>query len=351
MDDLTSRDVVLFIVRLAVSTAAGIFIANKLISYLDPSAVQKKKSKLIAEQILKKIGATSAIDSLTEYELTIATHVISSDTGVTWDDVGGYTAEISELQDNVILPLKLSCKSKIFSPPKGVLLYGPPGCGKTLIAKALANAANARFINLQVSTLTDKWYGESNKLAAAVFSLAKKIQPSIIFIDEIDSFLRSRNTDDHEATAMMKALFMSLWDGFSTDPTNRIIILGATNRPHDVDPAILRRMPSKHYIGLPDQCQRQLILSVILKDENLDPSVDLKEISIAAKGFSGSDLTEVSRLAAIYRIKEAVECGDDINAKSTLRTLSKEDFEKAIQKCRQCKDVMKLQSFNSLALD
>uniref|UniRef100_A0A915IYN9 AAA+ ATPase domain-containing protein n=1 Tax=Romanomermis culicivorax TaxID=13658 RepID=A0A915IYN9_ROMCU len=284
-DSVDIRQVIFYIVRLAASTVAGIYLVNKLIGYLDPTNAQKKKSKLVAEQILKHVGINAKdISELTDYEMMIATHVISSDTGVTWNDVGGYASEINELQDNIILPLRLSCSSKVFSPPKGVLLYGPPGCGKTLIAKALASAAEscvtvtvyvgrilcalgARFINLQISTLTDKWYGESNKLASAVFSLARKLQPSIIFIDEIDSFLRSRASDDHEATAMMKALFMSLWEGFSTDAHNRIIILGATNRPQDVDAAILRRMPTKYYIGLPDEYQRRLIFQVILKNE------------------------------------------------------------------------------------
>lgn len=100
------------------------------------------------------------------------------------------------------------------------------GVGKTLIAKATAKEAKTQFINLDLSILTDKWYGESQKLTAAVFSLAVKLQPCIIFIDEIDSFLRSRNQHDHEATAMMKAQFMSLWDGLITDPNCTVIVMG-----------------------------------------------------------------------------------------------------------------------------
>ncbi|RXM96818.1 ATPase family AAA domain-containing protein 1-A [Acipenser ruthenus] len=132
-----------------------------------------------------------------------------------------------------------------------VLLYGPPGCGKTLIGKATAKASGCRFINLQPSILTDKWYGESQKLTAAVFSLAVKIQPCIIFIDEIDSFLRNRSSLDHEATAMMKAQFMSLWDGLDTETDCQVMVMGASNRPQDVDPAILRRMPTTFQINFP----------------------------------------------------------------------------------------------------
>lgn len=121
-----------------------------------------------------------------------------------------------------------------------------------MIAKCLARESGARFINLQVSTLFDKWFGESQKRAEAIFTLAAKVQPVIIFIDEIDSFLRNRRTDDHECTSTIKTQFMTLWDGLTTNQnTNRILIIGATNRPEDVDPAILRRMPQMFFIGLP----------------------------------------------------------------------------------------------------
>ena len=107
---------------------------------------------------------------------------------------------------------------------------GPPGCGKTMIAKATAREAGARFINLDVSQITDKWYGESQKLANAIFTLATKLSPCIIFIDEIDSLLRVRDSHDHEATAMVKAQFMQMWDGLETNSSATVMVLGATNR-------------------------------------------------------------------------------------------------------------------------
>lgn len=103
----------------------------------------------------------------------------------------------------------LFASSSLLGAPKGVLLFGPPGCGKTMLAKALAKESGATFINIAASVLTNKWYGESNKLVAALFSLARKTQPSIVFIDEIDSFLRERTKGDHEVTGMMKAEFMT----------------------------------------------------------------------------------------------------------------------------------------------
>lgn len=122
-------------------------------------------------------------------------------------------------------------------------------------------------------------------MAAAVFSLAIKLQPSIIFIDEIDSFLRNRSSSDHEATAMMKAQFMSLWDGLDTDHSCQVIVMGATNRPQDLDSAIMRRMPTRFHINQPALKQREAILKLILKNENVDRHVDLLEVAQELMAF------------------------------------------------------------------
>lgn len=141
--------------------------------------------------------------------MVIAAHlVVPEDINVSWKDIAGLDAVVQELKESVVYPVKhrdMFQASQLYQAPKGVLLHGPPGCGKTLIAKATAKEAGMRFINLDVAMLTDKWYGESQKLASAVFSLAIKLQPCIIFLDEIDSFLRSRNASDHEATVSSKS--------------------------------------------------------------------------------------------------------------------------------------------------
>jgi SpoVK/Ycf46/Vps4 family AAA+-type ATPase len=133
----------------------------------------------------------------------------------TYLDIGGMDPIISQLREAVIFPLcypqLFDSAAGLFGAPKGVLLYGPPGCGKTMIGKALAKESGATFINIRGSILTNKWFGESNKLVSALFSLAKKLQPTIIFIDEIDSMMRERSSNDHEVTGMMKAEFMTLW--------------------------------------------------------------------------------------------------------------------------------------------
>ncbi|XP_072485046.1 outer mitochondrial transmembrane helix translocase isoform X1 [Notamacropus eugenii] len=267
---LSRNEVVGLIFRLTIFGAVTYFTIKWMVDAIDPTRKQKVEAQKQAEKLMKQIGVKNV--KLSEYEMSIAAHLVDPlNMHVTWSDIAGLDDVITDLKDTVILPIKkkhLFENSRLLQPPKGVLLYGPPGCGKTLIAKATAKEAGCRFINLQPSTLTDKWYGESQKLAAAVFSLAIKLQPSIIFIDEIDSFLRNRSSSDHEATAMMKAQFMSLWDGLDTDYSCQVIVMGATNRPQDLDSAIMRRMPTRFHINQPALKQREAILKLILKNEN-----------------------------------------------------------------------------------
>ncbi|XP_077457569.1 outer mitochondrial transmembrane helix translocase [Stigmatopora argus] len=305
---LTRTEVVGMLLRLTIFGAATYYSIKWVVDAMDPTAKQKSQAKKRAEQVMKRIGVEGV--KLTEHEMNIASQLVDPRTmKVSWGDIAGLDEIINELQDTVILPFQkrhLLAGSKLFQPPKGVLLFGPPGCGKTMIAKATAKASGCKFINLQASTLTDMWYGESQKLTAAVFSLAVKLQPCIIFIDEIDSFLRNRCSLDHEATAMMKAQFMSLWDGLETASATQVMIMGATNRPQDVDPAILRRMPTTFHVGLPDSKQRYDILGLILAEENLSHTVNLKEMAEKTQGYSGSDLRELCRDAALYRVRDYV---------------------------------------------
>ncbi|KAF1388938.1 hypothetical protein PFLUV_G00068120 [Perca fluviatilis] len=305
---LSRKEVVGMLLRLTIFGAATYYSIKWVVDAMDPTSKQKNQAKKRAEQLMKRIGIEGV--KLTEYEMNIAVHLVDPQTmKVSWRDIAGLDEIINELQDTVILPFQkrhLLAGSKLFQPPKGVLLFGPPGCGKTMIAKATAKASGCKFINLQASTLTDMWYGESQKLTAAVFSLAVKIQPCIIFIDEMESFLRNRSSLDHEATAMMKAQFMSLWDGLDTSSTTQVMVMGATNRPQDVDPAILRRMPTTFHVGLPNTRQRQDILRLILAGENLSNAINLKEIAEKTEGYSGSDLRELCRDAAMYRVRDYV---------------------------------------------
>ncbi|KAG7489019.1 ATPase family AAA domain-containing protein 1-A-like [Solea senegalensis] len=332
MRPLSRNEVVGMLVRLTIFGAATYYSIKWVVDAMDPTAKQKNQAKKRAEQLMKRIGVEGI--KLTEYEMNIASHLVDPQTmKVSWRDIAGLDEVINELQDTVILPFQkrhLLAGSKLFQPPRGVLLFGPPGCGKTMIAKATAKASGCKFINLQASTLTDMWYGESQKLTAAVFSLAVKIHPCIIFIDEIESFLRNRSSLDHEATAMMKAQFMSLWDGLDTSATTQVMVMGATNRPQDVDPAILRRMPTTFHVGLPNTRQRQEILRLILAGENLSNAINLKEIAERTEGYSGSDLRELCRDAAMYRVRDYVRKEQMRQIAQQLQDCEEEEEEKPV---------------------
>ncbi|KRF97408.1 uncharacterized protein Dwil_GK27291, partial [Drosophila willistoni] len=246
--EITRGQVMALVVRVCIVTAITYYSAKWMIGSMDPNSKARKKAKQQAEQQLKKLNSLKPAAGtkikfrardFNKHEVMIASHLVTPDEiDVHWSDVAGLDAIIQELRESVVMPVRhreLFKRSKLFRAPKGVLLHGPPGCGKTLIAKAIAKEADMRFINLDVGVLTDKWYGESQKLATAVFTCAKKLQPCIIFIDEIESFLRARGVADHEATAMMKTQFMLQWDGLISDGNSIVIVLGATNRPQDLD--------------------------------------------------------------------------------------------------------------------
>lgn len=153
--------------------------------------------------------------------------------------------------------------------------------------------------------ILNKWVGESNKLIAATFSLARKLQPAIIFIDELDTFLKANNSETAYLDAI-KAEFLTLWDGVTTSATSRVLVLGATNKPHTIDPAILRRMPRSFMVPLPDERGRLSILEILFDGESIDPLAKqfLPELAKLTKGYSGSDLKEMCKAAAMIRIQE-----------------------------------------------
>ncbi|KAL5482374.1 MSP1 [Sanghuangporus weigelae] len=310
--NVLTKKVAFEIAMLLASQVAAYYTVKWLMESIGPGG--ERKTAKAKNDNLKRLGHKDL--KLNEYEEAIASEVIHpDDIDVRFSDIGGLDNIISSLRESVIYPLVypslFSSSSSLLSAPKGVLLYGPPGCGKTMLAKALAKESGATFINIAVSSLTNKWYGESNKLIAGLFGLARKVQPSIIFIDEIDSFLRQRSQGDHEVTAMMKAEFMTLWDGLMS-ASDRILVLGATNRPNDIDPAILRRMPKHYPVELPNKQQRLYILSLMLKGTKLAPEFSLELLADRTAGLSGSDLKELCRDAAMKPVREFLkEAGGD----------------------------------------
>ncbi|KAJ6969587.1 ATPase family AAA domain-containing protein 1-B-like [Populus alba x Populus x berolinensis] len=160
--------------------------------------------------------------------------------------------------------------------------------------------------------------------------LAYKLQPAIIFIDEVDSFLGQRRTTDHEALTNMKTEFMALWDGFTTDQNAQVMVLAATNRPSELDEAILRRLPQAFEIGMPDQRERAEILKVVLKGEKIENNIDFNYIASLCEGYTGSDLLELCKKAAYFPIREILDEEKKGKNSSAPRPLSQADLQRVL---------------------
>ncbi|XP_019198582.1 PREDICTED: uncharacterized protein LOC109192410 isoform X2 [Ipomoea nil] len=278
------------------------------------SSIQYGIDILQAVQNESKSLKKSLKDVVTEndFEKRLLADVIPpNDIGVTFDDIGALENVKDTLKELVMLPLQrpeLFCKGQLTKPCKGILLFGPPGTGKTMLAKAVATEAGANFINISMSSITSKWFGEGEKYVKAVFSLASKIAPSVVFVDEVDSMLgRRENPGEHEAMRKMKNEFMVNWDGLRTKDTERVLVLAATNRPFDLDEAVIRRLPRRLMVSLPDAPNRAKILKVILAKEDLSPDVDLDSVAGMTDGYSGSDLKNLCVAAAYRPIREILE--------------------------------------------
>uniref|UniRef100_A0A183BMU6 Protein kinase domain-containing protein n=1 Tax=Globodera pallida TaxID=36090 RepID=A0A183BMU6_GLOPA len=278
----------------AASTAIATFVVSKALQrMMDPNYEAKENAKKRMAQIMKVLKLDSNKFNLNSYELRIATLIALPEEGADIEEIGGCSATLHRLEENVILPLRLLASkiivpSSLYMPPKGILLYGPTGCGKTLIARSIAKKVDALFVNFDISILDDMLYGETAKLTKALFTLTAKIQPCVIFIDEIDSVLRSRQHRDQEGTAIMKTQFMLLWDGFLKS-NSTVIIIGATNRPQDVDEAIMRRLPLRLHVPKPDLVAREHILRVLLRNESLVANFNFKKVAQEMEALSGSE--------------------------------------------------------------
>ena len=265
----------------------------------------------------------------------ILNEIVDSGTSVAWDDIIGLDDAKQALQEMVILPaLNPELFSGLRAPPKGLLLFGPPGNGKTLLAKAVASEANATFFSISASSLTSKYVGESEKLVRALFAVARYLQPSIIFIDEIDSLLSARKADEHEASRRLKTEFLVQLDGATTSADDRIVILAATNRPEDIDEAARRRFAKRIYISLPNAAARSAMIAALLDGHNTSLTKrQLSKIATATDGYSGADIATLCRDAALGPVRELGLAVRNVAA-SQIRPISYDDFKAGLANVR-----------------
>ena len=231
---------------------------------------------------------------------------------VTWDDIGGLKNVKKELQEMIQYPVEHPDKFLKFgmSPSKGVLFYGPPGCGKTLLAKAIANECQANFISIKGPELLTMWFGESEANVRDVFDKARAAAPCVLFFDELDSIAKARGSGLSDAGgAADRVINQILTEMDGMNQKKNVFIIGATNRPDIIDPAILRpgRLDQLIYIPLPDEASRVQIFKANLRKSPIAKEVDLAYLAKMTNGFSGADITEICQRACKLAIREAIE--------------------------------------------
>ena len=231
---------------------------------------------------------------------------------VTWADVGGLESTKRELQELVQYPVNHPEKFRKFGldAPRGVLFYGPPGCGKTMLAKAVANECQSNFISIKGPELLTMWFGESEANVRDVFDKARQAAPCVLFFDELDSVARARGSSVSDAGgAGDRILNQILTEMDGMGKKKQVFIIGATNRPDIIDPALMRpgRLDQLIYIPLPDEPSRLSIFKAVLRKSPLAPDVDLAFLASVTNGFSGADITEICQRAAKLAIRQSID--------------------------------------------
>ena len=264
----------------------------------------------------------------------VLSEIVENKPDVKFSDVIGLREAKEILREIIIVPnLRPDLFKGLRSPPRGLLLFGPPGTGKTMIAKAVATECKCTFFNISASSLTSKYLGESEKLVRTLFELAYEMQPSVVFIDEIESILSKRKEDENDAMKRLKTEFLIQFDGVGSSEELRVLIIGATNRPFDLDPAIIRRLPKRVYVGPFNVKERKGFIKTIVTQNKYNITDDeFLKIAEMCNNYSNSDLKELCREAAYEPLRE-------LNVKSLakveeLRPIVFEDFNKAVRKVR-----------------
>ena len=270
-----------------------------------------------------------------ELEEAIDDIIVMEKPNVPMSNVAGLEEAKRALREAIILPMK---RPDLFkgarNPWRGILLFGPPGTGKTLLARAVATEVEATFFNVSASSIISKWLGESEKLVTQLFETAQEKQPSLIFIDEVDSIASARGGGEHDAMRRVKTTLMTQMSGVTTKKEDRIVVIGATNLPWEIDPAFRSRFEKRIYINLPDLPARSKIFEIHSKGVEMDETVDFQLIGEMSDGYSGRDIQLICREAVMMPVRELDISGalDDPEIKA--RSVTLQDFMTSFEKIK-----------------
>lgn len=279
----------------------------------------------------------------------IESMVISEKPTTKWEDIGGLEDVKKEVKEAIILPM-VHKKPEFLETPKTLLLYGPPGTGKTLLAKAASNTLNATFFEARTSTILSKYFGESSKIVGMLFEKARKDQPSIIFMDEFDSIMVSRDSGIQESTRRVVSQLLMEIEGFASRKEDDVILIAATNKPWDLDDAMISRFHRRIHIPLPDPDAREQIFEIHLKGATLD-SITTKKLAEMSGGYSGRDIANVCKEAIMLMIREQNPGLDKLTPtqiekyQMNYRSLTTDDFEESFSKIKPSVDKKVLKKY------
>jgi transitional endoplasmic reticulum ATPase len=294
----------------------------------------------IPVEILNKINVMrdDFFAALREMQPSSLREVLIESPNLKWEEIGGLEDAKRELREAVEWPLRYG---QLFdhmnaTPPKGILLYGSPGTGKTMLAKAVATESEANFINVKGPEFLSKWVGESEKAVRETFRKARQAAPCIVFMDEVDSIapVRGGNFDSHVTERVISQLLTEM-DGLES--LHNVVVIAATNRPDMIDPALLRpgRFDRLVHISMPDLEGRKKILEIHMKKKPLAEDVDIADIAKRTEGYSGADLSALANEAVMLAIRGIVAKGGDLSQESLQREkVSMKNFLDAMEKVR-----------------
>lgn len=266
----------------------------------------------------------------------IRNEIMDHGSPIHWDDIAGLQFAKTTIQEIVVWPM---LRPEIFTglrrPPKGILLFGPPGTGKTLIGKCIASQSHSTFFSISASSLTSKWIGDGEKMVRALFAVARCHQPAVVFIDEIDSLLSQRSDSEHECSRRIKTEFLVQLDGATTGEEERILVVGATNRPQELDEAARRRLVKRLYIPLPDcEARCQIVKRLMCKENSCLTGEEINEIAALTEGYSGADMRSLCEEASMGPIRSMSFTDIQNISANDVRPIAFEDFQSALKRVR-----------------
>lgn len=287
----------------ALAREAAMDAVRRIMPQLDLAA------QTIPADVLENLNVTREdfLSALKRVQPSAMREVMVEVPNIGWADIGGADEAQEKLKEGIELPLKNpdAFRRLGIRPAQGFLLYGPPGTGKTLLAKAVAKESEANFISIKSSDLLSKWYGESEQQISRLFARARQVAPCVIFIDEIDSLVPARGSGANEPQVTARVVNTMLAEMDGMEELSSVVVIGATNRPGLVDPALLRpgRLDELVYVGTPDAAGREHILKIHTRNMPLADDVDLPAIAAEAERFTGADLEDLTRRAGMIAIR------------------------------------------------